>query len=248
MAGKRSLLTIVLSTLVSIATGQCSPVPVYTGSLHKTAQGPVMKQGARIAIFSMLMRRVAVSNSQGFDWTAYHDDVDYVKVHQNLTEMLQKQWSANIITSKQIQEHALVKDGFFPLQEKFYLNSLQLPIIASAKEEELMLRTKSRLEADYYITILCDHSISKIMFLPMETNSYLQFNLYHAQIGLIYTKKLTHSQSALPYHRDWSLARLHTDYNPIITETLNHSLAQLLEQLQSTLVQEITVRIDDDQE
>lgn len=211
-----------ISLLLCLIALNCSSSPLYFGEINES-QKPLFQKGSKFAIFSFLMREISVSNSQGINWLGKHFSNDYQNLHTDITNEVAKNLKADFINPDKIKQLAIYKDGYFPLKTKYYLNYLKLPVISSKKEEEIMMRTFHRTGADFYITILVDHSIRKNIFLPIETNSTMQWHFYHKNAGLFYHAESKTSATAMPYNRTESLSSLKTSYISVVNETLNNN-------------------------
>ena len=105
-----------------------------------------------------------------------------------------------------------------------------------------MLRSSRALDARYFVTVLMDHSVSKVVAVPASVTSVLVFNIYSADSGLIYQAELENTATAEPYDRSLSLGDLYAGYEPILAATLEKNTAQLIEDLHAKLAQEISIR------
>jgi hypothetical protein len=211
---------------------------LYTGKLKGTGR-PALEKKAGAVLFSMIMRRIAYSNSNGLDWIARRDDDDYRHLYREITGIMEESLQMQPIPREEVLDHALYQEGRFPLGLRFFLNTARLPIIAGAEEEELMLRTARALGARYYVTVLADHSVSKIVARPASVTSVLVFNLYSAGSGLIYQAEHQVTESAEPYDRALSLGELYRGYEPIVEATLDRNMTYLLAELKAGLSAEI---------
>ena len=226
--------------LAALLLPGCQP-ELYTGELRGNGR-PSLEKGSRTVLFSMIMRKVGYANSNGLNWIARQDDDDYRELYRQVSETITGPLQMQQIEREQVLDHALYRDGRFPLRMKFFLNTAALPIITNADEEELMLRSSRALDARYFVTVLMDHSVSKVVAVPASVTSVLVFNIYSADSGLIYQAELETTATAEPYDRSLSLGDLYAGYEPILAATLEKNTAQLIEDLHAKLAQEISIR------
>lgn len=234
-AGQALLLIAALAYMA--VTIRCAP-ELYTGSLQGDGK-PAIQKDAPVALFSMIQRKLGYANSNGLNWIARTSDDDYRDLYRQVQSILTEELSLEPLPRESILNHALYRDGRFPLKVKFFRNTAKLPIITDSTEEEYMLRTSKGLDVNYYVTVLSDHSVSKIIATPARISSRLIFNLYSADSGLIYQADLEHSAKAEPYDRSLSLGELYDAYDPVMTQTLAANRTELLAQLRKKLATEI---------
>ncbi|MCB1310119.1 MAG: hypothetical protein KDK30_18170, partial [Leptospiraceae bacterium] len=235
--------------LVLLLTGfgiiRCQTAPLYSRSPDSSV-APRVVAGSRVALFTLIMREVAVSNSQGLNWTAWRDDGDYFDFYTRLESLLKDTTRLEVLPRADVLNHSLVIDGHFPINERFFLNSANLPMVTSAEEEELMLRTARRLETDYFVTVLADHSISKLIAQPATVNCEMTLNLYTADGLLIYRSVVQASEVAEPYDRELSLGELFRTYKPVTAAALDRCTEQLFTEGREKIAREITIQNPDD--
>ena len=218
-------------------TVRCQP-ELYTGSLQGSGK-PAIQKDAPVALFSVIQRSVANANSNGLDWTARTSDDDYRDLYRQVQALLEEELSMQPLPREAILNHALYTDGRFPLRVKFFRNTAKLPIITDATEEEYMLRTARGLGTRYFVTVLSDHSVSKILATPASLSSRLIFNLYSADTGLIYQADVETSADAKPYDRGLSLGELYDGYGPIMRQTLAANRTKLVAALRKKIAGEL---------
>lgn len=224
---------------LALAMVGCQP-ELYTGKLVGNGR-PALQKDSPAVIFSMLVRKVAYANSNGLNWIARRTDDDYRNLYREITTVMTDQLQMQPIERTRVLDHALYQEGRFPLGKKFYLNTARLPIIDSATEEELMLRTSRALGVRYYVTVLAEHSVTKLVGLPATVTSVLVMNIYSADSGLIYQAELETSKSAEPYDRNMSLGELHAQYETVLAATLDSNITELLSLLRAKIGEEIRI-------
>jgi hypothetical protein len=226
-----------LCGILLFLTGSCAP-ELYTGKVVGSGR-PGIQKDSRAVLFSMIVRKLAYANSNGLNWIGRRDDDDYRDLYREAAAILTEVLQLRPIDRERVLDHALYQEGRFPLRKKFFLNTARLPIITNAEEEELMLRSSRALGARYYITMLADHSVRKIVATPASVTSVLVFNLYSADSGLIYQANLETTESAEPYDRSLNLGELHARYEPVLEAALDRNTTALLQELRTKLEAEI---------
>lgn len=218
----------------------CAPEPLYQPPLRPGAS-PAVTAGASVALFSLAVRNVAVARSQGLAWTVRLTDEDYQKIHARLTEILAGPLELRPIPAEQILNHSLVREGHFRERERFYLNSLRLPLIIDAKDEELMLRTARSLEARYYATALADVSVSRFALFPAKVTVRIVFQLHSAEAGVLFRTSAERSATAEPYEGGVLPIGVLANYEPIMLQTARTLTDATLADLETRLPTELRV-------
>jgi hypothetical protein len=208
----------------------CATEPLYQPDLRPGAS-PAVSAGETVALFSLAVRSVAVDRSQGLAWTVRLTDEDYKGIHARLTQMLADPLELRPIPTERILNHSLVREGHFRERERFYLNSLRLPLIIDAKDEELMLRTARSLEARYYATALVEVGVSRFLLFPAHVSVRIVFQLHSAEAGVIFRTSVEQSATAEPYEGGVLPIGVLETYEPVMLQTartlVDASLADL---------------------
>lgn len=226
-----------LYCLLALATTSCVP-ELYTGKIVGSGR-PGIQKDANGVLFSMIVRKLNYANSNGLNWIARRDDDDYRALYRDITKLMTEELRMQPVERTRVLDHTLYQEGRFPLAKKYYLNTSRLPIISNAEEEELMLRSSRALGSRYFITVLADHSVSKVVALPATITSVLIFNLYSADSGLIYQANLEISQNAEPYDRSLGLGELYRQYESVLADRADHNIEILLKELRAKVAEEI---------
>ncbi len=216
------------------ATFACTVAPIHLGKpvLEKP---PLIKDGSRLALFTVLMRSVGVARSQGTPWIARAEVEEYRHWRGELDTILKDGLGFQLIDNKAVQSQSLVQGGLFPFYEEFHLNPDRLPIARGAKEVEYMLRTAGSLKADYLALVLFDYEVSKVMTRPASVTARLHFELYSPAVGLVYSGEIEATETALPYDRSQSMGELEKSYQVQIKQALMKSMQRVLTETQKKL-------------
>ncbi|MCR9144400.1 MAG: hypothetical protein NXI24_19330 [bacterium] len=216
---------------------------LYTGAVVGSGR-PALQKEAGGVLFSMIVRKLGYANSNGLNWIARRTDENYRDLYREITAIMETELQMQTIPRNRVLDHALYQEGRFPLRKKFFLNTAKLPIITNAEEEELMLRSSRALGARYFVTVLADHSVSKIVAVPASVTSVLVLNIYSADSGLIYQANLEATETAEPYDRDLSLGELYAQYEPVLAAALDRNTSTLLAELRSKIAAEIRFAVE----
>lgn len=188
---QRSLFTILLLATLSYCI---LPPPVYRPSSGRSADEVAVRAGSRVALFTLLVRRVNVSRSNGLAWVTYRRNGDYQAYRQRLNELLERDLEFELVEQKAVLDSEAYLAGRFPVREKFFLNPELLPIVRGEEDQNLMLRLGRALNADYFVTVLVDHEISKVLFFAPRVEAEVTFNLYGYYGGHITTLRESASE------------------------------------------------------
>ncbi len=229
------LIALGLSGLVA-----CAPEPLYQPALRPGAS-PAVSAGENVALFSLAVRSVAVARSQGLAWTVRLTDEDYQKIHARLAQILAGALELRVIPTESIQNHSLVREGHFRERERFYLNSLRLPLIIDAKDEELMLRTARSLEARYYATALVEVGVSRFVLFPARVRVRVVFQLHSAESGALFRTSVEQSATAEPYEGGLLPIGVLETYEPVMLQTARSLVDASLADLETRLPTELRV-------
>ncbi len=231
--------TLVLLFLAG-ALWSCRSQPLYMGTLAGSGK-PALQKDAPAALFTVMMLKVAYSNSNGLNWIARLNDDDYREFYRGVLGIMENDLTMRPVDRTAILNQPLYLEGRFPLREKWYLNTAQLPMVTSASEEELMLRMARGLGVEYFITVLTDHEVRKVMALPAVVDSTLYFNIYSGRSGLIYQAQTNVETTAEPYGGSIDLGEVYRNYLPVLNETAAKNQSLLLEQLREKLQSEVRI-------
>ena len=218
------------------------------GTIHTELRPPqrfspiIIKAGSKVAVFTLLLRSVAVSRSQGLPWILRRKPVDYDRYYKQFTGILKQTLQVELVDPDRILDHPLYLAGRFPIRAEWHHNGKLLPIVTNREETKLMMRTYRLLEADYFVTALVDFSISKILLKPATVRARITFHIYSPLGGLMYKKVLRVRKVALPYDRSLSLGDLNEAYETQTSTTLDQVLVKALQNLQKSLQKDIIIK------
>lgn len=218
----------------------CAPEPLYQPPLRPGAS-PAVAAGGSVALFSLAVRSVAVARSQGLAWAVRLTDEDYQKIHARLTQILAGPLELRPIPAERILNHSLVREGHFRERERFYLNSLGLPLIIDAKDEELMLRTARSLETRYYATALTEVGVSRFALFPARVTVRIVFQLHSAEAGVLFRTSAERSATAEPYDGGVFPVGVLANYEPVMLQTARTLTDATLDELEARLPTELRV-------
>lgn len=236
----RSIRNVFIVLFTASALWSCRSQPLYVGRLAGSGK-PALQKDAPAALFTVMMLKVAYANSNGLNWTARLEDDDYREFYRGLLELMQEDLTMRPVDRKAILDQPLYLEGRFPLREKWYLNTAQLPMVTSADEEELMLRMARGLGVQYFVTVLTEHTVSKVVALPAVIDSKLYFNIYSGRSGLIYRGELEVASTAEPYGGSIDLGEVYRNYLPVMNEWAAKNQTLLLEQLREKLKTDVRI-------
>ncbi len=212
----------------------CTPAPLHIPASPAGRKALRLSPRTKGVLFTLLMRRVAVSRSQGKAWVLRQNEEDYRQFQESLREMISAKTGMELLPDERILDHNLYLDGFFPLKARFFLNPLRLPIVSSTQEEEYMLRMSRSLEDPYFITVLADSSVTKTMFTPATIKATLVFNLYD-YTGLLFTARAEARRKVLPVRYSFLPDRA----NPGYEERMHQALSQAFQETLTAMGKEL---------
>lgn len=212
--------------------------PIYLPPIRER-RAPQLQSGAKVALFSFLVRSAAAANSQGRNWVARRSEEEAGALLIELTAAIQKPLAAEMISPDQIRGHSLYVDGRFPVRTRFFFNPRALPIVETEEEEELMLRTALSLGARYYATAFFDHSVSKFFLFPASVECRLTVQLYSAEGGILLREELEKDIEVQPYQRSFLPGETAAEYEAQMATALSGCDRELLHELSGALQQRV---------
>ncbi|HNN73364.1 MAG TPA: hypothetical protein PKN93_01845 [Leptospiraceae bacterium] len=231
----RVLMLILLSWIVS-----CQSAPIAPG-VAKGNGKPSIPAASRAAVFTILVREVSVSRSEGAPWFSQLTDDDALKVKATLKEDLERVLKFELVPGEKIRAQDLYRAGRFPLHEPYYINPELDPIVRNEAEQELMMRTSNALGAKYFVVIVVDHSTTKVLLKPASVTSSIQIQIFSPGSGLIYTATEEESADALPYVRDVPDAEFKLRYRGIMRSTALDLITKARSKLEKRMQSDITI-------
>ncbi len=229
-----------LTVILICGLAGCLYDPMY--SPQPGAAKLILRKDEKIMLFTFLVRKTAVSRSQGLVWLARRSEKDYEVLKIRLEDILKNTLSMQLIPPERILDHDLYLSGKFPFQVKYFLNPGLLPVVTTAVEEELMLRTARALSADLFITAFIDYEVSKIMLFPAEVSARLRINFYRPT-GFLYSAEFfSKKKEALPYDRSMALGDLNTAYRAVTDAALAEAIEECFLQLVIKLREDTFIR------
>ncbi|MBX7057558.1 MAG: hypothetical protein K1X75_05785 [Leptospirales bacterium] len=203
--------------------------PIYQPPLRENRSIRIVSD-SRAALFSFAVRSAAGANSQGRFWTARRNLEQATVLQNDLAAMLGRTLGLQWIPDAEIKSHSLYIDGRFPVRARYFLNPSALPLVQTPEEEDLMLRTSTRLQVRYFANAFFDHSVSKFFFFPASVKSRLVIQLYSAEGGLLFREEWEEGQAVEPYERTLWAGSYATTYEPRMNEALAACDERLLQQ------------------
>jgi len=210
------------SGLILLALGSCF-APIHTPLVRQPVKS--LEPFDTTAFFTFLERNVAVSFSQNRRWMLrIHPDQTAI-LRARLEELLSRH--LELLPQEKILTSEMVRAGSFPLQAKFYSNPDLLPVVSSEEEARLLQRFLQLHSVDTAVTILVDHSLTRIMFMPVRVKSELTMVVYHKERGPIYSMSFQRSRT-IPRPAAKSLKEENELYGPLIEKTAVELREELL--------------------
>lgn len=239
-----------LALAFTLFSGACiAPPPVYQERPAGLEEPVVLPQGARAALFTLLVRNGASSNSQGQDWIARRDTADYKRLYDGLRAILQEELQFELVDYDALVAHPLVDQGAFPRRIKNWINPPGLPIVAEKRHVELMLRTASSLRCAYYVTIFQDIGVGKFFLRPARAESELYLQIHSAATGRVVYRTVVEADSvAEPFEARFMNASYLAEYEPVIEAALDRNQAEQLDELRKRLQSEIRLVLPNSEE
>ncbi|MBE7437564.1 MAG: hypothetical protein HS115_03840 [Spirochaetales bacterium] len=212
---------------------------LFLGSCFAPVHAPVIRKPVKnlsglksAALFTFVERNVAVSFSQRRRWTLRIPLDDTAILKQKIREKIESHVA--LLPEQEILASQMVRSGSFPLREDFYSNPDALPVVATKEEAKLLQRFLQLHPAEAAFTILVDHSLTKLIFLPVRLKTELKLVVYDRHRGAVYSLGLSRTRIiARPEAR--SLKEEQELYGPLIKNAALDLREELLKELTKNL-------------